>query len=64
MVQPMAVTPPMPMSTAPVAWCARSPVPAKPSQRNSRDHSACSAAPATTPATDTMPSVSRLLASL
>ena len=63
-VQPMAVTPPTPMSAAPVRWCARSSVFAKPCQRNSRVYSACAAAPAMTPSTDTTPTVSTLLRSL
>ena len=63
MVQPMAVTPPTPMSTAPTRWLAVSSVPAKPSQRKLRVARATAAEPSTTPATATMPTVSVLLVS-
>ena len=35
-VQPIAVTPPKPISTAPMSWVRRSSIEAKPSQRNCR----------------------------
>ena len=63
-VQPKAVTPPMPISTAPTTWLAVSSVPAKPSQRKRRVASAMMADPAMTPATLTMPKLRCLFASL
>jgi hypothetical protein len=63
-VQPMAQTPPTPISVAPTRWLAVSSASRKPSQRKLRDSSAYTAEPATTPNTDTMPSVSTLLLSL
>jgi hypothetical protein len=63
-VQPMAVTPPTPMSTPPTRWLATSSVLPKPSQRKLRPASAATAEPSTTPKTDTMPRVSTLLLSL
>ena len=64
MVQPIAVTPPTPISTAPTMWLAVSSVPAKPSQRKLPPASATAAEPSTTPSTLTMPSVSTRLVSL
>ena len=63
-VQPNAVTPPTPISTAPTTWLAVSSVPAKPSQRKLRVASATMAEPTMTPSTLTMPMVSSLPLSL
>ena len=56
-VQPMAVTPPKPISTAPKSCWRRSDTDAKPSQRKRPVARATTAAPATTPSTEAMPSV-------
>jgi hypothetical protein len=64
MVQPIAVTPPTPIRNAPPRWLAVSSAPAKTSQRKLRSASATSAAPSTTPNTQTMPSASTRLVSL
>ena len=64
MVQPIAVTPPTPISTAPTRWLAVSSTLPNPSQRKLRVASATAAEPSTMPSTLTMPIVSTLLVSL
>jgi len=54
-VQPIAVTPPKPISPAPISWLRRSCIEAKPSQRKWPVSSATASEPSTTPPAQAMP---------